>query len=98
MFFCPEGAYTATKIVKGGMQYAHFEKAHLYFAAAAHPSGGPGGAAAGGGHLRRGVRPGAVARQLPIYSVERQDKCVAISFDAAWGDVRVRYKLKNADA
>lgn len=36
------------------------------------------------------VTTGAVARQLPIYSVERQDKCVAISFDAAWGDVRVR--------
>ena len=29
-------------------------------------------------------------RQLPIYSVERQDKLCAISFDAAWGDAKVR--------
>ena len=30
-------------------------------------------------------------RQLPIYSVERpEQKLCAISFDAAWGDVRVR--------
>lgn len=26
-------------------------------------------------------------RVLPIYNVERNDKKVAISFDAAWGDV-----------
>ena len=29
-------------------------------------------------------------RQLPIYSVERPDKLCAISFDAAWGDAKVR--------
>ena len=29
-------------------------------------------------------------RKLPIYSAQRDDKAVAISFDAAWGDVRVR--------
>lgn len=29
-------------------------------------------------------------RVLPIYSVQRDDKTVAISFDAAWGDVKVR--------
>lgn len=29
-------------------------------------------------------------RQLPIYCVDRSDNMVAISFDAAWGDVRVR--------
>ena len=29
-------------------------------------------------------------RQLPIYSVERQDKLCAISFDAAWGEEKVR--------
>lgn len=29
-------------------------------------------------------------RQLPIYSVECSGKRCAISFDAAWGDVRVR--------
>ena len=40
-------------------------------------------------------------RQLPIYSVQRQDKVVAISFDAAWGnedtqtliDILARYKI-----
>lgn len=30
------------------------------------------------------------ARQLPIYSVERNQKVCAISFDAAWGDAKVR--------
>lgn len=28
--------------------------------------------------------------QLPIYSVERNQKMISISFDAAWGDERVR--------
>ncbi len=28
----------------------------------------------------------ATTRELPIYSVERQDKVVALSFDAAWGN------------
>ena len=32
------------------------------------------------------VGASATERQLPIYSVERQDKTVAISFDAAWGN------------
>ena len=32
----------------------------------------------------------AASRQLPIYCVQRDQKLVAISFDAAWGDVRVR--------
>ena len=32
----------------------------------------------------------ATQRQLPIYSVERKDKLCSISFDAAWGDVKVR--------
>ena len=27
-------------------------------------------------------------RQLPIYCVDRDQKVVSISFDAAWGDVR----------
>ena len=30
-------------------------------------------------------------RQLPIYCVQRDQKVVSISFDAAWGDVRVRH-------
>ena len=29
-------------------------------------------------------------RQLPIYCVQRDQKVVSLSFDAAWGDVRVR--------
>ena len=29
-------------------------------------------------------------RQLPIYSVETTDKRCAISFDAAWGNAKVR--------
>ena len=29
-------------------------------------------------------------RQLPIYCVERDQKVCSISFDAAWGDGRVR--------
>ncbi|MDO4811352.1 MAG: hypothetical protein Q3985_05330 [Eubacteriales bacterium] len=32
----------------------------------------------------------AATRQLPIYCVEKEDKVCSISFDAAWGDVRVR--------
>ena len=30
----------------------------------------------------------ATQRQLPIYCVQRDQKMVAISFDAAWGDVK----------
>lgn len=37
-------------------------------------------------------RPAAATqRQLPIYSVERKEKLCAISFDAAWGDAKVRH-------
>lgn len=36
------------------------------------------------------VGTSATTRQLPIYCVERDDKVVALSFDAAWADVRVR--------
>ena len=36
------------------------------------------------------VSAAASTRQLPIYSVERTQKVCAISFDAAWGDVKVR--------
>jgi hypothetical protein len=32
-------------------------------------------------------------RQLPIYCVQRDQKMVSLSFDAAWGDVRVRQPL-----
>ena len=30
-------------------------------------------------------------KELPIYSVETEEKKVALSFDAAWGDGRMRY-------
>lgn len=30
----------------------------------------------------------ATTRQLPIYCVQRDQKMISISFDAAWGDVR----------
>ena len=29
----------------------------------------------------------ASAKQLPIYSVQRDNKAVSLTFDAAWGDV-----------
>ena len=37
-------------------------------------------------------------RQLPIYSVQREDKCVALSFDAAWGneDTQTLIDILNA--
>lgn len=33
----------------------------------------------------------ATTRQLPIYCVQRDQKVVSLSFDAAWGNVRVRH-------
>lgn len=39
------------------------------------------------------VGAAAAARQLPIYCVQRDQKVLSISFDAAWGDVRVRQHL-----
>lgn len=49
------------------------------------------------------VAASATQRQLPIYSVERSDRRVAISFDAAWGnedtqiliDTMTRYNVKT---
>ena len=32
----------------------------------------------------------AASRKLPVYSVKRDDKCVSLTFDAAWGDVILR--------
>lgn len=37
------------------------------------------------------VSTAATTRQLPIYSVERAQKVCAISFDAAWGEGKVRH-------
>ncbi len=44
--------------------------------------------------------PGAVTatatqRQLPIYCVQRDQKMISISFDAAWGDVILRHGLEG---
>lgn len=36
------------------------------------------------------VRASVATRQLPIYCVERDQKVCSISFDAAWGDGRMR--------
>lgn len=36
------------------------------------------------------VGASATTRQLPIYCVQRDQKVLSISFDAAWGDVRIR--------
>ena len=36
-------------------------------------------------------------RQLPIYCVQRDQKVVSISFDAAWGDARLRH-IRNGFA
>lgn len=33
----------------------------------------------------------APTRQLPIYCVQRDQKLVSVSFDAAWGDVILRW-------
>ena len=38
----------------------------------------------------------ASTRQLPIYCVDRSDNLVSISFDAAWGDVRLRCPSSKA--
>lgn len=37
-----------------------------------------------------GTPASAAQRQLPIYSVEREQKMCSVSFDAAWGDAKVR--------
>ena len=42
------------------------------------------------------VSAAATKRQLPIYCVQRDQKMVAISFDAAWGDVRQRRRSSEA--
>ena len=41
-------------------------------------------------HYPAAVSAAAADRQLPIYCVQRDQKMVAISFDAAWGDVILR--------
>ena len=36
------------------------------------------------------VAASVATRQLPIYCVDRDDKMISISFDAAWGDAILR--------
>lgn len=48
------------------------------------------------------VRASVAKKQLPIYCVQRDDKCVSLTFDAAWGnedtqtliDILGKYKVK----
>ena len=44
------------------------------------------------------VGASATARQLPIYCVQREQKLVSISFDAAWGDVKERQEKRTPAA
>jgi hypothetical protein len=41
------------------------------------------------------VGAAATERQLPIYCVEKDYKVVSITFDAAWGDGRVRQAVST---
>ena len=43
------------------------------------------------------VSTAATTRQLPIYSVERAQKVCAISFDAAWGEGKVRHGCRERE-
>ena len=45
-------------------------------------------------HTPAAVGAYAAQRQLPIYCVEKDYKVASLSFDAAWGDVRVRHSVK----
>lgn len=44
------------------------------------------------------VTASAAQRQLPIYCVQRDQKMISISFDAAWGDVILRQLGHKGDA
>lgn len=41
-------------------------------------------------NLPAAIGAAATTRQLPIYCVQRDQKMISLSFDAAWGDVKVR--------
>ena len=43
-----------------------------------------------------GTPASAVQRQLPIYSVEREQKMCSVSLVAAWGDAKVRQFTRTA--
>ena len=44
------------------------------------------------------VQTSVATRQLPIYCVDRSDKTISISFDAAWGAVILRQLLLLPDS
>lgn len=44
------------------------------------------------------VGAAATTRQLPIYCVQKDYKVLSISFDAAWGDVKVRQQISGISA
>ena len=44
------------------------------------------------------VSASAAKRQLPIYSVEREEKVCAISFDAAWGNEDTQMQMCIRDS
>ena len=46
-------------------------------------------------NLPASVTTAAAERQLPIYCVQRDDKMVALSFDAAWGNAILRRRDFN---
>lgn len=41
-------------------------------------------------NLPTAISASATTRQLPIYCVDRDQKMVSISFDAAWADISLR--------
>ena len=49
-------------------------------------------------HYPAAVSVAGTSRQLPIYCVQRDQKVLSISFDAAWGDARVRQIRKRIAA
>ena len=49
------------------------------------------------GSYGRAVEVSATERKIPIYSVDRSDKVVSISFDAAWGDEQTQTLLDILD-
>lgn len=49
-------------------------------------------------NLPSAITASATTRQLPIYCVDRDQKMVSISFDAAWGNGRMRRSAPGLSA
>jgi len=41
------------------------------------------------------VSTAAATKKLPIYCVQRDDKCVSLTFDASWGDITLRHLISQ---